>query len=291
VVAGFLRRGITVPGFDALVASTVPLGSGLSSSAALEVSTATLLEALNGPTLRPLEKAQLCQKAEHEFARVPCGIMDQSISVMGQADHAMLMDCRTLERRMVPLADPGVTVLIANTNVKHELTGGEYAQRRQECEEGARTLGVKALRDASALELDHAKGQLGNEVYRRARHVVTEIDRTLRAADAAGRGDWDGFGRLMFESHASLRDDFEVSVRELDTLVELARERSGGGGVYGARMTGGGFGGCTVTLVTADAADDVTRHLVEGYRRATGIDATVFATRAAEGARPLRVPA
>jgi galactokinase len=289
VIAGCLRSGLDPAGFDAVVHSTVPVGGGLSSSAAIEVATATLVEAITGHRMSPVQKALLCQQAEHEFPRVPCGIMDQSISVMGQADHAMLLDCRSLSTRMVPLKDPGVTVLIANSNVKHELSGGEYAERRGQCEKAAKVLDVAALRDVSSGQLDAAKGKLDELTFRRARHVVTEIERTQRASRAAESGDWLAFGKLMYESHASLRDDFEVSTPELDALVEIARDLAPDGGVFGARMTGGGFGGCTVSLVKSEAVERVSDRLAHEYRKRTGTDATIFATRPAAGARIVQV--
>jgi galactokinase len=285
VIAGCLATGLDPGPFDALVDSTVPLGGGLSSSAALEVATATLVEALANRRLDPVAKALLCQQAEHQFAGMPCGIMDQFISVLGRAGHAMLLDCRTRVPRMVPLADASVSVLIANTNVKHELTGGEYAQRRAQCEQAAKVLGVKSLRDASAGQLLAARDRLEPLALRRARHVVSEIARTTKAADAMSAGDWAQAGQLMFESHESLREDFEVSCDELDLLVNLAREFAPKRGVYGARMTGGGFGGCTVTLLATDAVKAVSRHMYDRYKGQTGIEPSIFATKPAAGAQ------
>ena len=284
VVAGCLERGLQPGGFEAVIHSDVPLGGGLSSSAALEVATATLIEVMTGQTLEPVAKALLCQKAEHEYAKMPCGIMDQFISVMGQADHLMLLDCRAEEAKMVPLDSPAVTVLITNTNVKHELTGSEYPQRRAACEETAQRLGVEALRDATMEMLDGAKDELSDEHYRRARHVIGEIERTLEAATALEVGNWDKVGRLMYASHESLRDDYEVSCPELDLLVEIAAAIGIEGGVIGSRMTGGGFGGCTVTLVRSDQVDAVIKTLCKQYEAKTGIAPTAFASRPAQGA-------
>ncbi len=289
VVAGFHELGHRVGGFQAAVVSDVPVGGGLSSSAALEVATATLLEALLGARLEPVEKALLCQRAEHHYARVPCGIMDQFIATMGRAEHALLLDCRSLQSRHVPMIDPDVTVLICNTNRKHELTGGEYAQRRAQCEAAARELGVGSLRDVDVKAVIEAKPRLESAIFRRAYHVVSEIERTPRAAALLEGGDYEGFGRLMFDSHTTLRDAFEVSTEELDLLVELARERVGEGGVYGARMTGAGFGGCTVTLVRRQKAAAVERFLYTEYLQRTGIEPSLFATRPAEGARVLEL--
>lgn len=278
-------------GFDAMIDSTVPTGGGLSSSASLEVATATLMEVLSGQTLDPVGKALLAQQAEHDYAGVPCGIMDQFISAMGKQGAALLIDCRTHETTDVPMADPSVEVLIINSNVKHALTGGEYAQRRAECEAAAKTLGVAALRDASMKQLEAFKDELSDTEYRRARHVIGENERTLDAAAALRRGDWPTAGTLMFASHDALRDDFEVSCQELDILVDLATqacpEYDGRPAVIGSRMTGGGFGGCTVSLVHTDAAEAATRFICDGYRDATGIEPTAFTTRPAAGARAL----
>jgi galactokinase len=287
-VAGCLAKGLAPGGFEAVIHSDVPFGGGLSSSAALEVATATLVEAITGRQLDPLEKVLLCQKAEHEFAGMPCGIMDQFSSVMARADHLMLLDCRSQDAENVPIADPDITVLIANTNVKHELTGGEYAQRRSQCEEAARVLGVATLRDATRDRLNEVRKELGEVHFRRARHVISEIERTARAARAIKRSDWHEVGALMYDSHKSLRDDYEVSCAELDLLVELARSLGSAGGVIGSRMTGGGFGGCTVSLVRAESVEPVTRKLHEGYLADTGIAPAIFATRPAQGARILR---
>ncbi len=289
VVAHCLPRGLNPGGFDAVVDSTVPLGGGLSSSAALEVATATLIEALTGQQLDPVEKALICQKAEHTFAGVPCGIMDQFISTMGQEGHAMLLDCRSHEHRMVPLADPKVSVLIANTNVKHELTGGEYAQRRAQCEEASRILGVKVLRDVSMRKLVANRHKLDDLTYRRAFHVVGENARTVQAADEMTGRFWVVVGRLMYKSHASLAENFEVSTPELDLMVELARQMGVGGGVYGSRMTGGGFGGCTVSLVKTEKADAVAKFLFDNYTQRIGTEPTIFVTRPAQGARRINL--
>ncbi len=242
-------RGLEVPPFEAVIQSTVPLGGGLSSSAALEVATATLIEAMLGKPLVPVQKARLCQEAEHKFAGVPCGIMDQFSSALCIADHLMLLDCRSQEVKLVPFTAPDISVLITNSNVKHELTGGEYAQRRVQCEAAAKTLGVTTLREANMPQLEAARERLGDVNFRRARHVVSEIERTVKAADAFSAGRWGEVGQLMYASHDSLRDDYEVSCPELDLLVVLAKELGPDGGVIGSRMTGGGFGGCTVSLV------------------------------------------
>jgi galactokinase len=284
VIAGFAGRGIQLPAIHALIESSVPVGGGLSSSASLEVATATLIEAITGQTLEPVERALLCQKAEHEYAGVPCGIMDQFASVMGRADHLMLLDCRSQHIEHIPLVDPNITVLIVNTNVKHELSGGEYAERRGQCESAARKLGVTSLRDAKFPQLQVRRQQLERTEYRRAHHAVSEIARTVKAAVAVKAGDWPEVGRLMYESHNSLRDDYEVSCPELDLLVELARQIGPEGGVIGSRMTGGGFGGCTVSLVETPKVNAIAQHIASTYRAQTGIEPSVLTSRPARGA-------
>ncbi|MEQ8847586.1 galactokinase [Botrimarina sp.] len=287
VLDAYRREGVAAPALDAVVVSTVPLGGGLSSSAALEVSLALVLEGLTGVAKSPAERALLCQRAEHEGAGVPCGVMDQFSSALCRAGHLMLLDCRSREPRMVPLADGSVAVLITNSNVKHELTGGEYAERRAQCEEAARTLGVAKLRDATPERVAAAEAELGPLPFRRARHVVGENLRTEQAAAAVAQSDWPAAGRLMYASHAAMRDDFEITVPEIDKLVEIAQAIGPAGGVIGSRMTGGGFGGCTVSLVEADKAESVAAALHERYRSATGIEPTCFATRPAAGGRTL----
>jgi galactokinase len=288
VVAGFQALGCKLGGFDALVHSTVPLGGGLSSSAALEVSTATLLEAMTGKKLDPVEKALLCQTAEHEYASVPCGIMDQFISVMGKENHLLLLDCRSRKPELVPMADAEVALLVTNTNVKHELTGGEYARRRAQCEEAAKVLRVPSLRDATAAMLKATDGKMEDVVFRRARHVIGEIERTVHAAEGVRASNWQAVGQLMYASHASLRDDYEVSCPELDAVVEIAEGLGVRGGVYGCRMTGGGFGGCTVALVRADAVKAISDHIAAEYERRTKIKPSLFVSRPAAGATLLK---
>ena len=287
VIAGFQKLGKKVAGFDAIIESTLPFGGGLASSAALEVATATLLEAMAGPALDPLEKALLCQQAEHEFAGVPCGIMDQFTSILAQEDHALLLDCRSRTTTSVAMTDPAVTVLIINTNVRHKLAESEYAKRRSQCEAAARVLKVAALRDATPEALEAARRQMEPVVFRRARHVISENQRTLQAAQAIQSSDWDAVGRLMYDSHRSLREDYEVSCPELDTVVDIAQGIGAAGGVIGCRMTGGGFGGCAVSLVRTDAVQRTTRALDMAYEKKTGRQANIFSSRPAAGARVL----
>ena len=288
VIAGFQKLGKKFPAFDAVIESNLPFGGGLASSAALEVATATLLEAMTGQTLDPIEKAVLCQRAEHDFAGVPCGIMDQFTSILGQENHALLLDCRSRTTTPVAMTDPAVTVLIINTNIRHKLAESEYAKRRSQCEVAAHALKVPALRDATLEGLEAARGQLDPVVFRRARHVISENERTLQTARAIQASDWAAAGRLMYASHASLRDDYEVSCPELDTVVEIAQAMGDEGGVIGCRMTGGGFGGCAVSLVKTNAVQRITRSLDAAYEKKTGTQASIFSSRPAAGARILK---
>jgi galactokinase len=288
VIAGMLERGINPGGLDVLLHSTVPLGGGLSSSAALEVCTATLFEAATGKKIDPVEKALLCQKAEHEFANVPCGIMDQFISVMGRQNSLLLLDCRSRETKLVPMNDASVQLLIANTNVKHELVSGEYARRRAQCETAAKILGVNSLRDATAEMLESAKDKMDEIVFRRARHVIGEIARTVQAAENIRTSNWETTGQLMYASHRSLRDDYEVSCSELDAIVEIAESIGNKGGIYGCRMTGGGFGGCAVALVKTELVEAISKQIAADYKKKTKIEATIFVSRPAAGATVIK---
>jgi galactokinase len=288
VIAGFLELGLNPGGLDVLLHSTVPLGGGLSSSAALEVATATLIETVAGKKIDPVEKALLCQKAENEFAGVPCGIMDQFISVMGRANHLLLLDCRSRKTELVPMSDAAVSLIIINTNVRHELTGGGYGQRRLQCEEAAKILGVPALRDATAEMLERVKDKMDETVFRRARHVIGEIERTVHAAEGVRASNWPGVGQLMYASHDSLRDDYEVSCKELDVVVEIAETIGVKGGIYGCRMTGGGFGGCAVALVKTELVEAISEQIAADYKKQTKIEATIFVSRPAAGATVIK---
>lgn len=287
VLAGFQRR-MAVPAFEMVIGSGVPLGSGLSSSAALEVATATFLESLTGHRLEKTDKALLAQKAEHEFAKVPCGIMDQFSSVFGQESSLMLLDCQSRSIQQVPFDAREVSVLIANTNVKHALTGGEYAQRRSQCDQALQILGADSYREVSLERLNAAEESLDPVLFRRARHVVTETARTVAAADAFRNSRWDEAGQLMDASHASLRDDFAVSCVELDAMVEAAWTAGSEFGVLGSRMTGGGFGGCTVSLVMQEKAEAAARVMSQKYQQVTGIEPTIFVSRPSAGAHVLK---
>jgi len=215
---------------------------------------------------------------------VPCGIMDQLISTLGNESGALLIDCRTGDTRPVPFADPKMSLLIANSEVRHSLGSSAYAARKSACVEAAQVLGVPELGQATLAMVNAAQAKLGDVLHRRARHVVTENERTRAAADAFERGNWHTAGTLMYESHQSLRDDFEVSSPELDTLVELARDIGEKGGVFGARMTGGGFGGCTVTLIASDRAAEIGNRLAERYQQHHGRPLTWFMAHPSRGA-------
>jgi galactokinase len=284
VVRGFQDRGHHIPGFDAYILSSVPGGAGLSSSAALECATATFLEGLLDTRLQTREKALLCQKAEHDFAHVPCGIMDQFASAFGKPNRLVLIDCRSAEPDLVPFENPDLTVLISNTMVHHELSDGGYALRRKHTEDGLAILGKASWRDVTAADVQANWDKLGEPINRRARHVVGEISRTIAAAAALARNDFETLGPLMAGSHDSLRDDFEVSCKELDIMVDIARKIGRNGGVIGARMTGGGFGGSTVTLCESRKASEIAATLATEYQAATGIQPQIFASRPSLGA-------
>jgi len=274
------RRGLLKTGADLRIHSTLPLGGGLSSSAALEVGVALALLGLNGQAMPLLELALLCQRAEHDFAGTRCGIMDQFIVTHAQAGTALVLDCRSLASRHVRLPDGGVRLVVANTMVKHELAGSAYNERRQQCEEAASRLGAKSLRDVTVEQLREHGGELPPAVLARARHVVEENERVGRFAEALENNDWKAAGEAMFQSHASLRDLYEVSCAELDFMVEAGREL----GSFGSRMTGGGFGGCTIHFVPAARADNFSSELASRYQRQFGIQPQVFACAAAGGA-------
>lgn len=289
VAAEMRRAGIPLAGMDALISNTLPVGGGLSSSAAIEVGIATAFLSLGGLDMELSRMALICQKAEHDYAGVPCGIMDQTIIAGARAGHAMLLDCRDYSRQFIRIDERDLRVVIANSMVKHELAGGQYAQRRKQCEEGVAHFkkanpAVRALRDVTATQVEEAKVALGDVVYRRCRHVVSEIARTAEAARLLERQAYEQVGQLMLASHKSLRDDYEVSVPELDYLVDQSMTVKG---VYGARMTGGGFGGCIVALVQPRFADALREHLGTAYRQKFNITPSIFATTATDGATVL----
>jgi len=277
--------GRKLSGANLVIHGQLPLGGGLSSSASLEISTALALMWASNFELPPLEMVRACQRAEHEYAGTRCGMMDQFVTTFARLQHALMLDCRSLEYRLLPIP-LDARVVVANSMVRHELAVGEYNRRRADCEAGMRILrrhlaSVRALRDVTPADLESHKGDLPDPVYRRCRHVISENQRVLAAAEALQVGDLDRVGQFMYESHRSLRSDYEVSSTELDVLVELA---SACQGVYGARLTGGGFGGCTVNLVRSEAVERLQARIAEGYARATGIIPALYVCSAAEGA-------
>jgi len=279
-LAGHHLNGATLT-----ISGDVPIGAGLSSSAAIEVATALALLENSGIRLDRAEMAGICQRAENEFVGMRCGIMDQFTSCFGQEGKALLLDCRSLEYKLLSLPE-GVRLIICNTMVRHELATGEYNKRRAECEAGVCHFNqsrpnVRALRDVTEDELERSRLDLSEVIFRRCRHVVTENSRVLNAAVALQEGALETFGQVMNDSHRSLRDDYEVSCKELDLMVELARRVEG---VYGARMTGGGFGGCTVNLVNAENVDQFKRLVAQGYQAETGLAPEIYVCSAAAGA-------
>jgi galactokinase len=285
-VAGVLESsGYPLHGANLAIISEVPLGSGLSSSAALEVSTACALLSNSQIIVDLTSIAKMCQKAEHLYAGTMCGIMDQFVSYRGRWGHALMLDCRSLDFQLLPIPNH-LRLMVCNTMVKHEHASSGYNSRRRECEEGVQSLvqvlpGIHALRDVTVNELQEHRDRLNPVTYRRVRHVVTENDRVRKAATTLETGDIAEFGRLMADSHRSLRDDYEVSTPELDLMVDLAL---GEKGVYGARMTGGGFGGCTINLVDAAHVDEVRQRIEHNYEAKTGVKPAILICEASEGA-------
>ena len=267
-------------GWEGVVAGNVPRGAGLSSSAALELAAARAFAGVSGLSWDPAAMARLAQRAENEWVGVNCGIMDQMISAAGIRGHCLLIDCRSLETRAVPLP-PSTAVVILDTGTRRGLVHSAYNERRAQCEAAAALFGVPALRDVDEDTFASRAHELDPDTRRRARHVITENARTLRAAEALERGDANEVGWLMDESHRSLRDDFEVSREELDTIVALARSQPG---CHGARMTGAGFGGCAVALVEAERAVRIAGDVAHRYSAAFGITPAVYVTVAMDGA-------
>ena len=283
-----IREGHELRGARLMISSNVPIGSGLSSSAALEVATAYALATTSDLKIERVELAKLCRRAENEFVGARVGIMDQFVSFFAETDKALLLDCRSLEFEHLPVP-PSAQLVICNTMVKHDLASGAYNERRQQCEEGVKLLrtvlpNVTALRDVTSQQLEEHRKELPEVIYRRCRHVVTENERVLDAASALKQGDVAKFGQLMNQSHQSLRDDYEVSCAELDLMVGLARKVEG---VFGTRMTGGGFGGCTVNLVRRDKIDEFQNTVAAGYQEATGLTPEVYVCKAVKGAEEL----
>jgi galactokinase len=285
VMAILAGEGYTIPPLSLSLWGDVPLGSGLSSSAAVEVATATAVTALIGATIPGPRLARLCQRAENEFVGANCGIMDQFISANGAADNALLLDCRDLSYRLAPIP-ANMALVIANTMVKHSVAGDGYTTRRAEVEEACRILAthrpeIKFLRDATMADLEAWGHEIPPNALKRARHVITENQRTLEAADALLRHDLPTLGKLMHEAHVSYSKDFEGSCVEADTMVDLAQDLPG---LIGARLTGGGFGGCTINVVEIDEAPAFAAALKERYRQSTGIDPEIHICHASAGA-------
>jgi galactokinase len=282
------KAGFPLRGANLLIESEVPMGAGLSSSAAIEVATALALAEHSGAWPDRLQLARLCQRAENEYVGARVGIMDQFVSLHGQKDHALLLDCRSLTFESLAIPD-SVKLVISNTMVKHELASSEYNRRRADCEEAVRRLsavlpGIRALRDVSLDQLEQHRDVLSGVIYKRALHIVTENARVLDSGQALRTGDIERFGRRMAESHRSLRDLYEVSCRELDLMVDLAYQLKG---VFGARMTGGGFGGATINLVDARYAGEFKEKLAKSYQKETGLMPQIYICKPAEGAGPL----
>lgn len=272
------RNGFNLRGANLLIDSTVPIGAGLSSSAALEVANGFALTAISGAEIEKWQLAKIGQAAEHEFAGVRSGIMDQFASVFGTENHALFLDCRSFEWEPVPLS--GAQFIICNTKTKHDLADGEYNKRRADCEQAAALLGHKSLRDVTINEFNAKGKDLPERLLRRARHVITENVRVLAAINSLKNGNLTQFGRLMNASHESLRFDYEVSSAELDLMVEIVRRQKG---VLGARMTGGGFGGCTVNLLESPASEEFVETVAAEYENATGIAPEMYVCNAAAG--------
>jgi galactokinase len=295
-VAFFLQeRGFELSGMNAVISGDIPVGSGLSSSAAVEVAAAYTWQVLSGFSLSGVELALLCQQAENEFVGMQCGIMDQFISALGQRDHALLIDCRTLEHEGVKLrvgessSCPPAAIVVCDTMKRRGLVDSEYNARRRECEEGVRLLQkhlpeIKALRDVSSAQFQRHQGDLPEVVRRRCRHIVYENERVLQSVEALKGGGLTTFGRLMNESHISLRDDYQVSCRELNVMVEAAWQVEG---VYGSRLTGAGFGGCTVSLVAGEAVERFRAHVAAEYQAATGIEPQIYVCAVDDGVRKI----
>jgi len=286
VVDVLLKEGFPLGGFDAVVAGDVPIGAGLSSSAAFEVASASFLNHIFNLGIKPERLALLAQKAENDFVGVRCGIMDQFVSLFARKGFAILLDCDDLSYRYVPLEGSRAQVVIADTGVRHELAATEYNRRRDECTAAVRILAqekprLRNLRGVSFEDFGRLEKFLPQPIRRRARHVITENRRTIEAAGALEKGDLQGFGLLMNESHESLRSDYEVSCPELDRMVEIARTLPG---CLGSRMTGGGFGGCTVSLVRTEAIPSFCTALESRYTETTNLPARVYASQPSDGA-------
>jgi len=286
IAVNLKQMGQTPQAANLFVESEIPIGAGLSSSAAIEVASALALLSLSGAKLDLVDVAKLCRRTENEFIGARVGIMDQFISCLGKAGHALLLDCRSLDFELIPIPDT-VRMVVCNTMVKHQHAGGEYNRRREECEQGVKLFaqwhpGIRALRDLSLDQLLQHQKDVPETIFQRCRHVVEENDRVRSGAECLRTGDLNGFGKLMRGSHRSLRELYQVSCHELDIMVEFAE---GLPGYYGGRMTGGGFGGCTINLVEKAHAEAFADHISRRYQRATGIKPDIYICAADDGAR------
>ena len=286
------KAGYPLQGANLIFISNIPKGVGLSSSAALEVVTALTLAKLNLLEIKPVEMAHLCRRAENDFVGVACGIMDQYVSCLGQKNYALFIDCRSNDYELIPFKDPNYQVLICNSKIQRGLVNSEYNKRREECKIAAEFFKhklnreIRALRDITIDEYKKYQGQLPEVIARRARHVISENYRVQTGVQALRMGNYSALGQLMIESHQSLRDDYEVSCVELDLLVDLALKQEG---VLGARMTGAGFGGCTVNLIEKNYIDVFKKNIKNEYKKITGINPDIFITLPAEGAKVLEL--
>jgi len=288
VAAALQQEGYPLIGFDGLIHSTIPFGSGLSSSAALEVATAVLFDALGDLNIDPVQMALICQRAENEFVGLNCGILDQYSSAMGQAGSVLLLDCRDLSSQTKPLAD-GIRVVVCDTRAKRELTGSEYSVRRAQCEEGVRILagfyaGIRSLREVDLEQLESHRADLPSVVYRRCRFIIEENQRVLDIADALARDDRGRISALAAASYAGARDLYEISCDEMEMMMSAMLSAPG---VIGARQAGAGFGGCMIACVEQGQVEDFARHVREHYQASSGLESHAYPVLAASGAGPL----
>jgi len=292
VVDEIQKAGYPLQGANLIFTSNIPQRAGLSSSAALEVVTALTMAKLNLLEIKPVEMAHLCQRAENNFVGVACGIMDQYVSCFGQKNYALFIDCRSNDYDLIPFNDHNYQIVICNSKVQRGLINSEYNKRKEECKIAAEFFNhqlkreIRALRDISIDEYKKYQAQLPEVIARRARHIISENYRVQTGVQALRMGNYSTFGQLMIESHQSLKDDYEVSCRELDLLVDLAIEQEG---VLGARMTGAGFGGCTVNLLRREYVDAFKKTIKQGYKKITGINPDIYVTPPAEGAKVLEL--
>jgi galactokinase len=286
IAAALIDRGVDIPGVDIAIRSDVPIGGGLSSSAALEIALGKAFLTISGAQMDGLTLAIAGQSAEHRHVGINCGIMDQYTAIHAHRNHAILLDCRSLKASSIPLNLKDYQIVVCNSGVHHSLATSKYNQRRLDCERGTEALRtvlpeIHSLRDVSFTDFQTHRSLLPDLIMRRCRHVISENERTLKASESLSAGDVTTMGALMLDSHLSLRDDYQVSCRELDWLVEIAMAQSG---ILGARMTGGGFGGCTINLVQQGGIDSFRENVSQEYLSKTGLISEVFAVDSGEGA-------